>query len=135
MDWALVPRPSDPGLSVIPTPYHDGMEMPTAHELNTDPAGSLRRLRGIRADMEAAEMTAIAAWMRRGGNLSGLAVRVGVSRQALNQRMQRKLKTREPAVTLRNNANADLAAQAHRQRDEIEEILRERDRRRAATAQ
>ena len=41
-------------------------------------------------------MTAIAAWMRRGGNLSGLAVRVGVSRQALNQRMQRKLKTREP---------------------------------------
>lgn len=110
------------------------MDLPTAEELDKDPGESMRRLRRLAAEIDEAEMTAIVAWLRRGGTLSGLASRIGVSRQSLNQRMQRRLKTREPTVILKETARLQRKALGRRQREEIEDILSERDRRRAAGA-
>ena len=110
------------------------MDMPTPQQLHTSPDWSLQRLREIRVAVEEAEMTAIASWMRRGGTLSGLAFQIGVSRQSLNQRLQRRLKTRQPTVVLKEQAEMDLTADIRRVREETIELLRAGDRRRAAAA-
>ena len=65
------------------------MDLPTAEEIEDNPGGAIIRLRNLRCELDAAEVAAIRAAVRHGWNMTAIAHRFGISRQAVTQRPKR----------------------------------------------
>lgn len=107
------------------------MELPTREAIEEHPTLCLTRLQMLRREIDECESLAISVAMRRGWKLISLARILGISRQALTQRMQRKLQTRKPNMILREVALADRVADNLVRNAEAMERIWARDRERA----
>ena len=87
------------------------MMLPTDDEIRWNPGGALRAIRNVRCEMEVAESAAIRAAVAAGWSLRSVAIELGVSRQAVTQRLQRELGLRRPAAAIRRNVEAARSAE------------------------
>lgn len=100
--------------------------VPTKEAIEANPTVALERIRALRSELDEAESLAITVALRRGWTLSHLAYLLGISRQAMTQRMQRKLGTRQPNAILRAVAVIERAEELRLQRAAQDERVRRR---------
>ena len=94
------------------------MTIPTREQIEAHPTEWLAHLQVLRREIDEAESLAISVELRRTWKLITLAQILGISRQALTQRMQHKLQTSRPNVKLREIAAGNLdSMQRIRERD------------------
>ena len=99
--------------------------MPTDDEIADNPGDALVRLRDLRCDLERAEELAIAAAVKAGWSLRSAATALGVSRQAVTQRLQHRLQTRRPKAALVRAAQQARVQEARERRERLDTMATE----------
>ena len=112
-------------LGVTPWLYGRAMTIPTSDEIQHQLAAALRAIRDARCELEAAESAAIRAAVCFGWSVRSVSIELGMSRQAVTQRLQRELGTRRPAAIVRRDAEEARWA-AVRQHEETLDAMAKR---------